>query len=43
MRPASCRPDEWGTEGPPVPQPNPIHDIVAASFPELAEALGVVA
>jgi 2-haloacid dehalogenase len=35
------RPDEWGAEGPPDPQPNPIHDIVVDSFPELATALGV--
>ena len=34
------RPDEWGAEGPPDPEPNPIHDIVVDSFPELAEALG---
>jgi 2-haloacid dehalogenase len=33
------RPDEWGAEGPPDPTPNPIHDIVVDSFPELAEAL----
>lgn len=37
------RPDEWGAEGPPDPEPNPIHDIVIDSFPELAAALGVVA
>ncbi len=37
------RPDEWGPEGPPDPAPNPAHDIVVDSFPELAEALGVVA
>jgi 2-haloacid dehalogenase len=34
------RPDEWGAEGPPDPEPNPIHDIVVDSFSELAEALG---
>ena len=34
------RPDEWGAEGPPDPEPNPIHDIVVDSFQELAEALG---
>jgi len=34
------RPDEWGAEGPPDPEPNPIHDIVVDSFPELATALG---
>ncbi len=37
------RPDEWGAEGPPDPKPNPTHDIIVDSFPELAEALGVVA
>jgi len=37
------RPDEWGAEGPPDPVPNPAHDIVVDSFPELAEALGVAA
>jgi len=36
------RPDEWGAEGPPDPAPNPSHDIIVDSFPELAEALGVV-
>ena len=35
------RPDEWGSEGPPDPPPNPIHDIVVDTIPELAEALGV--
>lgn len=35
------RPDEWGPEGPPDPEPNPIHDIVADSFPDLARQLGV--
>ncbi len=34
------RPDEWGAEGPPDPEPDPRHDIVVASFPELAEKLG---
>ena len=34
------RPDEWGAEGPPDPEPNPIHDIVVDSFPELATVLG---
>jgi len=33
------RPDEWGPEGPPDPEPNPQHDFVADSFPELQEAL----
>jgi len=35
------RPDEWGAEGPPDRHPNPQHDIVAESFPDLAEQLGV--
>ncbi len=35
------RPDEWGAEGPPDPEPNPIHDIVVDDFPSLARALGV--
>ena len=35
------RPDEWGPAGPPDPEPNPIHDIIVDSFPELAERLGV--
>ena len=35
------RPNEWGTEGPPDPQPNPHHDIVVDSFPDLARQLGV--
>ena len=34
------RPDEWGAEDPPDPEPNPAHDIIVDSFPELAEALG---
>ena len=37
------RPDEWGAEGPPDPEPNPIHDIVVDDFPALARALGVEA
>ncbi len=35
------RPLEWGTEGPPDPEPNPIHDLVVDDFPALAAALGV--
>ena len=35
------RPDEWGTAGPPDPTPNPQHDIIVDSFPELAAALGI--
>jgi len=34
------RPDEWGAEGPPDPEPNPQHDVIVDSFPELADALG---
>jgi len=33
------RPREWGDEGPPDPEPNPQHDIIVDSFPELAERL----
>lgn len=33
------RPDEWGPAGPPDPEPNPIHDIVVDSFPDLAARL----
>ena len=35
------RPDEWGAEGPPDPDPNPENDIVADDFPDLARQLGV--
>lgn len=35
------RPDEWGKEGPPDPEPNPIHDIIVDDFPSLARELGV--
>ena len=35
------RPDEWGAEGPPDPEPNPQHDIIADSFPDMARQLGV--
>lgn len=34
------RPDEWGVEGLPDPEPDPRQDIAVASFPELAEKLG---
>ena len=37
------RPAEWGPGGPPDPAPNPAHDIVVDSFPELAAALGAPA
>ncbi len=33
------RPKEWGKDKPPDAAPNPIHDIVVDSFPELAKAL----
>jgi 2-haloacid dehalogenase len=35
------RPDEWGAQGPPDPEPNPDHDIIADNFPDLARQLGV--
>jgi len=35
------RPLEWGPEGPPDPEPNPIHDIMVDDFPSLARELGV--
>jgi len=34
------RPDEWGPAGPPDPEPNAAHDVIADSFPELAARLG---
>jgi 2-haloacid dehalogenase len=34
------RPDEWGAEGPPDPEPDLRHDIVVASFAELVRKLG---
>ena len=34
------RPNEWGAEGPPDPEPAPRHDIAVASFRELVETLG---
>ena len=37
------RPDEWGAQGPPDPEPNPEHDIIVESFPDLAAALGASA
>ena len=33
------RPDEWGSEGPPDPTPNPNHDIIADNFPDLLKEL----
>jgi 2-haloacid dehalogenase len=33
------RPDEWGPAGPPDPEPNPEHDIIVDTFPDLARAL----
>ncbi len=35
------RQDEWGSEGQSDPDPNPQHDIIVDSFPELANQLGV--
>jgi len=35
------RPNEWGAAGPPDPTPNPNHDIIVDTFPQLAEKLGV--
>ena len=35
------RPDEWGEQGPPDPEPNPQHDAIVDDFPELARVLGV--
>ena len=35
------RPDEWGEQGPPDPEPNPQHDAIVDDFPGLARALGV--
>lgn len=35
------RPNEWGTAGPPDPDPNEIHDIVVDDFPSLAAKLNV--
>ena len=35
------RPNEWGVAGPPDPTPNPNHDIIVDTFPQLAEKLGV--
>ncbi len=36
------RPDEWGHESPPDPEPNPKHDVIVETFPVLAETLGVM-
>ena len=35
------RPDEWGDEGPPDPEPNPEHDLIVDGFPDLAQAFGI--
>ncbi len=37
------RPEEWGHESPPSPEPNPHHDFIANDFPDLARKLGVSA
>ncbi len=34
------RPAEWGPGGPPDPTPNPAHDLIVDTFPELADRLG---
>ena len=34
------RPAEWGPAGPPDPTPNPAHDLIVETFPELAHRLG---
>jgi 2-haloacid dehalogenase len=34
------RPDEWGPLGGPAEVPDPVHDVVASDFAELADALG---
>ena len=36
------RPNEWGSAGPPDPEPNPQHDIIANDFPDLARQLGIL-
>lgn len=33
------RPNEWGPSGPPDPKPNPDHDIIVNTFPDLVEEL----
>jgi len=35
------RPNEWGNASPPDPEPNPAHDIIVNSFPDLAKALEI--
>jgi 2-haloacid dehalogenase len=35
------RPQEWGADGPPDPEPDPRHDVVVDDFPQLAARLGV--
>ena len=35
------RPDEWGEQVPPDPEPNPQHDVIVDDFPALARAFGV--
>ena len=34
------RPDEWGSGGPPDPEPNAACDLVVADFTELAREMG---
>lgn len=35
------RPEEWGDDGPPDPRPNPSHDAIVDTFPDLARRLAV--
>lgn len=35
------RPHEWGPAGPPDPEPNPNHDVIADTFSDLAKQLGL--
>ena len=35
------RPDEWGDEGPPDPEPNPKHDLIVDNFQTLAREMGL--
>jgi 2-haloacid dehalogenase len=36
------RPDEWGEEGPPDPNPGPDHDIIVDNFSELSDKLNLI-
>lgn len=35
------RPNEWGADGPPDPEPNPHHDVIANDFPDMARQMGI--